>query len=227
MEWKNINNGEKGSSVRAKLNKALTDVIYGNEGLLTLFRSLALLKAQSDSLSDDFQVQKDAMNKSILSLMDYVNSRVYKVEKATLSNKGYFDTENSLRQVWPTAQEGNIAYVGTTFPYAIWKWTSGSWYDTGRLHEGDPLDFSGYVKTGFLNGNDTRLVDVEGNPLFPMVNSSGVFFEDGASLDDTIQGIIEDYTAKCEQLTGVFLSAEEYEALSEKDPNKLYYIYEE
>lgn len=46
--------------------------------------------------------------------------------------KGYFLTEEALRNIHPTADEGSKAYVGYNYPYAIYLYEmdNGGWYDT-------------------------------------------------------------------------------------------------
>lgn len=46
--------------------------------------------------------------------------------------KGYFLTEERLRNAYPEADEGSKAYVGKNYPYAIYLYDTekGGWYDT-------------------------------------------------------------------------------------------------
>ena len=46
--------------------------------------------------------------------------------------KGYFLTEERLRNAYPEADEGSKAYVGNNYPYAIYLYDTekGGWYDT-------------------------------------------------------------------------------------------------
>lgn len=46
--------------------------------------------------------------------------------------KGYFLTEEKLRNAYPEADEGSKAYVGNNYPYAIYLYDTekGGWYDT-------------------------------------------------------------------------------------------------
>lgn len=40
----------------------------------------------------------------------------------TSQNKGYFTTSEDLAEMYPIGSPGNIAYVGSTYPYSIYKW---------------------------------------------------------------------------------------------------------
>lgn len=53
---------------------------------------------------------------------------------ATTLNRGYWTDLNSLQTGVPVTEEGSIAYVGTNAPYKIYRYTSGSWTDTGQTH---------------------------------------------------------------------------------------------
>lgn len=211
MEWKNINNGESGLSVRAKINSAFNEIINGKEGIYKLWESITKLtktltqnREETDKEIKDLQrgVRKSqayADKQSALTIQKVTKS-LTEVQNATLRNKGYFSSVEALKQVWPTSEAGTIAYVGVLSPYAIYKWSEdGGWYDTGSTYNGEPATFEGYPKVGYVDDDgNVQLIDYEGNPVFPVI-----------------------------QPTEVFLSEEEYEALTEKDPDKLYFVFEE
>lgn len=60
-----------------------------------------------------------------------VASELTKLQNATYKNKGYFATAESLIVSYPTASVGSKAYVGSSYPYAIYVW-NGSWIDSGE-----------------------------------------------------------------------------------------------
>ena len=60
-----------------------------------------------------------------------IDSDLKKVKNATTRNKGYFSTSSELISAFPTASKGDIAYVGSSYPYDIWKWNGGSWAKSG------------------------------------------------------------------------------------------------
>jgi hypothetical protein len=66
-----------------------------------------------------------------------------KLGVATYKNKGYFATAESLVDAYPTASAGSIAYVGSSYPYAIYVW-NGSWVDSGETGGEESVDLGDY-----------------------------------------------------------------------------------
>lgn len=62
-----------------------------------------------------------------------VENAIEALSYATRKNKGYFKSVDELRNTVPSANKGEIAYVGTTSPYAIYEW-NGQWVNTGEVH---------------------------------------------------------------------------------------------
>lgn len=64
------------------------------------------------------------------------------IKDETSNNKGYFLTEESLKNVYSTAKEGNKAYVGNKYPYAIYLYeiAKGGWYNTGQTGGDDTFN---------------------------------------------------------------------------------------
>lgn len=58
-------------------------------------------------------------------------TEVTKLQGATYKNKGYFKTLLDLLSAFPTAAAGSKAYVGLSYPYAIYLWENNSWVDSG------------------------------------------------------------------------------------------------
>lgn len=75
---------------------------------------------------------------SINSNNDKIAESLARLNDATYKNKGYFTTAEALRDAYPTATAGTKAYVGTSFPYSIYVWstTVNAWVDT-TLKGGD------------------------------------------------------------------------------------------
>ena len=65
------------------------------------------------------------------------------LKSATVKNKGYFKTLDDLQLAHPTGDVGEIAYVGTAAPYAIYLWGDNGWEDTGETHTPE-IDFNGF-----------------------------------------------------------------------------------
>lgn len=66
-----------------------------------------------------------------------------KLRAATYKNKGYFASAESLVNAYPTASAGSIAYIGSSYPYAIYVW-DGSWVDSGETGGDETVDLGGY-----------------------------------------------------------------------------------
>lgn len=75
---------------------------------------------------------------SINSNNDKIAESLARLNDSTYKNKGYFTTAEALRDAHPTATAGTKAYVGTSFPYSIYVWstTVNAWVDT-TLKGGD------------------------------------------------------------------------------------------
>lgn len=69
-----------------------------------------------------------------------------KLKSATYKNKGYFATAESLTSSYPTASAGAKAYVGTSYPYAIYVWdtTTQSWVDSGETGGEELVELGNY-----------------------------------------------------------------------------------
>lgn len=72
-----------------------------------------------------------------------VNNAVEQVKNATTRNKGFFASENDLKNAHKTAVVGDIAYVGTESPFTIWEWKNNAWS----------------VTSGKVNANEVNLGD--------------------------------------------------------------------
>lgn len=241
MRWDNIRNGEGGLSVRAKINNAIRDIIDGSKGILRLWEYLdnlsALLNVHKKDAENSFADLRKGVRKSYsyvdkqkaLTLQE-VTRQVTVAQNANLRNKGFFSSVDALKQTWSVSEMGTIAYVGATSPYVVYKWSDdGGWYNTGSTYNGEPANFHGYPKVGYAEDGNTQLIDYNGESVFPMVNSTGVRFEDGSSLDAKLEEVTEDIFNKCDSVVGVhvFMTEQEYESLEAKDPNKIYFIFEE
>ena len=49
------------------------------------------------------------------------------VKKATIKNKGFFLSVESLKEAYPSASLGDIAYIGISSPYDVWIWDGNNW----------------------------------------------------------------------------------------------------
>ena len=73
-----------------------------------------------------------------------VNTEVEKLKNATTKNKGYFKTDALLKQTHQTAYYGDIAYVGTSYPYQIWTWNGTNWEDSQSTGGSETVNLGNY-----------------------------------------------------------------------------------
>lgn len=62
------------------------------------------------------------------------------IKDATSNNKGYFLTEEALKNAYPVANNGSKAYVGSNYPYKIYLHASGMWVDSGQTGGDDSFN---------------------------------------------------------------------------------------
>lgn len=72
-----------------------------------------------------------------------IATELAKLGASTYKNKGYFATAESLVDVYPTASAGSIAYVGSSYPYAIYVWND-AWVDSGETGGEESVDLGDY-----------------------------------------------------------------------------------
>ena len=73
-----------------------------------------------------------------------IDSDLKKVKNATTRNKGYFSSIDELKAAFSTANVGDIAYVGSAYPYAIWKWNGSSWANSGSTGGEESVNLGDY-----------------------------------------------------------------------------------
>lgn len=66
-----------------------------------------------------------------------INEAVTRLENATYKNKGYYRTLEDLQSAIPAPGVGSLAYVGSTYPFAVYLWNGTSWENSG-MTGGDP-----------------------------------------------------------------------------------------
>lgn len=69
-----------------------------------------------------------------------------KVKAATTRNKGYYTTIEVLSSSFPTAPTGSIAYVGYSYPFALYRFENGAWVNTGITGGDEQVDLAEYVR---------------------------------------------------------------------------------
>lgn len=66
------------------------------------------------------------------------------IKDATTRNKGYYATASALNEAFPTAPSGSKAYVGTSYPYAIYTWDGSAWVNSGKTGGEESLELGEY-----------------------------------------------------------------------------------
>ena len=72
-----------------------------------------------------------------------IATELAKLGASTYKNKGYFASAESLVNAYPTASAGSIAYVGSSYPYAIYVW-NGSWTNSGETGGNESVNLGDY-----------------------------------------------------------------------------------
>lgn len=73
-----------------------------------------------------------------------VRTDMEKVKNATTRNKGYFKTVEALETAFPTASEGDKAYVGGTYPYTVYNYIGGVWTTDGATGGDESVNLGDY-----------------------------------------------------------------------------------
>lgn len=85
------------------------------------------------------------------------NNQAIQIEfdKVGAKNRGYYISLESLQTAHPMGTVGDIAYVGTTAPFAIYNWNGTSWIDTEETGGSEAIDLSGFLPNtgGVISGD--------------------------------------------------------------------------
>lgn len=63
-------------------------------------------------------------------LNDNFQKIVVELTRASATTKTYFTSEDALNTALPNAQDGDIAFVGETFPGTVYEYKDGAWTNT-------------------------------------------------------------------------------------------------
>lgn len=81
---------------------------------------------------------------SLNSNFESIEADLTKVKNATTRCKGYFISGDELKTVYPSAHVGDYAYIGTAYPFYIWKWNGSSWGNTGNTGGDQDVNLENY-----------------------------------------------------------------------------------
>ena len=150
IKFENLMPKDRGSLARAKLNSMLEALINGLSGVNALWKKVISLETKVDNNKKESDEKYRDLNNGIQQTYSYTNMKVGEVTRTIdtklLKNKGYYNTDADLKKVHPRAEEGCIAYVGTKYPFQLWKWKdAGGWYDTKQTGGDDKVPLGNYL----------------------------------------------------------------------------------
>ena len=76
---------------------------------------------------------------------------LHKLGNSTYKNKGYFKTLANLQTAYPTTSSGSIAWVGTAYPFTLYRWDGSAWVTDGTTGGDESLDLSQYYTKEEVN----------------------------------------------------------------------------
>ena len=88
-----------------------------------------------------------------------IETDLIKVKNATTRNKGYFSSSSALESAFPTANVGDIAYVGSAYPYAVWKWNGSVWVNSGSTGGEESVNLGNYYTKEETNEKFTETAE--------------------------------------------------------------------
>lgn len=80
-----------------------------------------------------------------------IDLEVEKLKNATYKHKGYFKSLPDLQATFPTSSLGSIAWVGTKYPFALFRWNGAAWETDGTTGGDENLDLSQYYTKEEVN----------------------------------------------------------------------------
>jgi hypothetical protein len=121
-----------------------------------------------------------------------VNTAVEQIKNATTRNKGYFPSEEALNEAFPSANVGDIAYVGSEYPYQTWAWNGTIWEKKNDAGGEDSVNLGDYYTKAETDEKfteaDAKLSELGSNEaLFYPYEYGAIDFSTGENIDNTIR----------------------------------------
>ena len=158
-----------------------------------------------------------------------INAAIVSLQDVTILNKGYFKTEEELANTHSKAVEGAKAYVGSSYPYAIYLWSheNNAWINSGEFGGEEELDLANYRTKEEQDAVDKGIVDT----AITFTNNTAKALKNDVNntIAATKEDIQADYDKKIEDVRDDFdnvMSEKAYQDLAEKE-DKFYFICEE
>lgn len=100
-------------------------------------------------MSNISQVKKESnwgdASTTINSNFQNLNTDLEKVKSSTTKFKGYFTSESSLKDKYPSPQSGDTAWVGEPYPGKVYDVQSGQWHNTNTAPDTGAIDLQDYA----------------------------------------------------------------------------------
>lgn len=100
-------------------------------------------------MSNISQVKKESnwgdASTTINSNFQNLNTDLEKVKSSTTKFKGYFTSESSLKDKYPSPQSGDTAWVGEPYPGKVYDVQSGQWHNTNTAPDTGSVDLQDYA----------------------------------------------------------------------------------
>lgn len=145
-----------------------------------------------------------------------INTDLEKVKSATTKFKGYFTTEESLKNKFGSPKIGDTAWVGESYPGTVYDGqVAGSWHDTGKAPDTGSVDLQDYAKKEELTELETT------QSVFPLHTLQNPLKNDN-TLDSTPNSRWKTYYKVPAKKGDVFVYKREYDGYL--DSSHSYYI---
>ena len=142
------------------------------------------MKLNSIPKSGQWNGISDRLNENFSKIIAEVES----LGEATIKNCGYFSTLEALQEAYPIAGAGSKAYVGTSYPYAIYLWNTASsaWVDSGATGGEENVKLEDYYTKENV---DEKITELESETH----KFKGDVSAEMAAFEDSIREQIEEY----------------------------------
>ena len=85
-----------------------------------------------------------------------IDSSIEQLKNSTTRNKGYFSSEAALKSAFKSASFGDIAYVGSAFPYQTWAWNGSEWVKKNDNGGQESVNLGNYYTKSETDGKFTE-----------------------------------------------------------------------
>jgi len=130
-----------------------------------------------------------------------INTDLEKVKSATTKFKGYFTTEESLKNKFGSPKIGDTAWVGESYPGTVYDvQTDGQWHNTGKAPDTGSVDLQDYAKKEEL----TEL-EGKGDNRNSLISYGATFFQSYEKPIDELSNVYIDKNGVQKSMQGVKL----------------------